>query len=43
MTRILVVDDEPQMLRALKINRIARGYEVETATDGASALRQAAD
>ncbi|WP_068161281.1 response regulator [Rhodococcus phenolicus] len=42
MTRILVVDDEPQILRALRINLTARGYEVITAADGAGALRAAA-
>ena len=41
MTRILVVDDEPQMLRALRINLQARGYEVHTAPDGAAALAAA--
>ena len=43
MTRVLVVDDEPQILRALRINLSARGYEVTTAVDGASALRAAAE
>ncbi len=43
MTRVLVVDDEPQILRALRINLSARGYEVSTAVDGASALRAAAE
>ncbi|MER6507560.1 response regulator [Nonomuraea sp. NPDC050227] len=43
MTRVLVVDDEPQILRALRINLAARHYEVAVAPDGASALRQAAD
>ncbi|MDP9847481.1 response regulator [Streptosporangium lutulentum] len=43
MTRILVVDDEPQLLRALRINLAARHYEVAVAPDGGSALRQAAD
>ncbi len=43
MTRILVVDDEPQILRALRINLAARRYEVEVAADGSSALRAAAD
>jgi len=38
VTRILVVDDEPQIVRALRINLRARHYEVDTATDGASAL-----
>ncbi|BAL86970.1 putative two-component system response regulator [Actinoplanes missouriensis 431] len=42
MTRILVVDDEPQIVRALRINLKARGYEVDTARDGASALHLAA-
>ncbi|MGW0809833.1 response regulator [Nonomuraea sp. NPDC002799] len=43
MTRILVVDDEPQILRALRINLAARHYEVDVAGDGASALRAAVD
>ena len=42
MTRALVVDDEPQILRALKINLSARGYEVQVAKDGRSALDAAA-
>ena len=41
MTRVLVVDDEPQIVRALEINLRARGYDVSTAVDGASALREA--
>ncbi|MEU4545132.1 response regulator [Nonomuraea dietziae] len=43
MTRVLVVDDEPQILRALRINLAAREYEVAVAEDGNAALRQAAD
>ncbi|WP_157249223.1 response regulator [Nonomuraea typhae] len=43
MTRILVVDDEPQILRALRINLVARHYEVAVAQDGGTALREAAD
>ncbi|GLW25516.1 MULTISPECIES: response regulator [Microbispora] len=43
MTRVLVVDDEPQILRALRINLVARHYEVATAADGGTALRQAAE
>ncbi|MFL6022615.1 MAG: response regulator [Marmoricola sp.] len=39
MTRVLVVDDEPQLLRALGINLRARGYEVQPAATGAEALR----
>ncbi|MDQ6642389.1 MAG: response regulator [Actinomycetota bacterium] len=42
MTRVLVVDDEPQILRALAINLRARGYDVHTAPDGTSALQVAA-
>jgi two-component system KDP operon response regulator KdpE len=42
-TRVLVVDDEPQILRALRINLAARGYHVLTAQDGAAALRAAAE
>ena len=38
-----MVDDEPQLVRALRINLTARGYEVITAHDGAAALRAAAD
>jgi two-component system, OmpR family, KDP operon response regulator KdpE len=43
MTRVLVVDDEPQILRALRINLLARQYRVSTATTGAEALRAAVD
>jgi len=43
VTKVLVVDDEPQLVRALRINLTARGYEVITAHDGAAALRAAAD
>ncbi len=42
MTRVLVIDDEPQILRALRINLSVRGYEVSTAATGAEALRVAA-
>ncbi|WP_432883911.1 response regulator [Kribbella sp. CA-245084] len=42
MTRILVVDDEPQIVRALQINLKARGYEVHLAGTGTSALKVAA-
>ncbi|MFG2681663.1 response regulator [Streptomyces sp. NPDC048392] len=41
-TRVLVVDDEPQIARALVISLGARHYEVEAAHDGATALRLAA-
>ncbi|MET8306260.1 MULTISPECIES: response regulator [unclassified Micromonospora] len=42
MTRILVVDDEPQILRALRINLRARRYDVDVAGTGAAALKAAA-
>ncbi len=42
MTRILVVDDEPQILRALNTNLRARGYDVELAPTGQRALELAA-
>jgi two-component system, OmpR family, KDP operon response regulator KdpE len=42
MTRVLVVDDEASILRALRINLTARRYEVSTATDGAAGLSAAA-
>jgi two-component system, OmpR family, KDP operon response regulator KdpE len=42
MTRVLVVDDEPQIVRALSINLRARHYEVATAASGAEALEVAA-
>ncbi len=42
MTSVLVVDDEPQILRALAINLRARHYDVFTAVTGAGALAEAA-
>lgn len=42
MTKILVVEDDAALLRALAINLRARHFEVETAADGGSALRRAA-
>ena len=43
MTRVLVIDDEPQILRALQINLSARGYVVTAAATGAGGLRAAAE
>lgn len=43
MNRVLVVDDEPLIVRALTISLRARKYEVDTAYDGATALRLAAE
>ncbi len=42
MTLVLVVDDDIQIARALRINLSARGYRVAVAHDGAEALRAAA-
>ena len=41
MTRVLVVDDEPQFLRALETNLRGAGYDVETATTAHEALTAA--
>ena len=41
--KVLVVDDDPQILRTLRINLSANGYRVVLAPDGAAALRAAAD
>ena len=38
MTAVLVVDDDPHLLRALRITLQAHGYSVTTAADGRSAL-----
>ncbi|MGX1730712.1 response regulator [Streptomyces diastaticus] len=42
MTRVLVVEDDPQLVRALVLNLRARHYGVAAAPDGATALRLAA-
>ncbi|KAA0924329.1 MULTISPECIES: response regulator [unclassified Rhodococcus (in: high G+C Gram-positive bacteria)] len=41
--RVLVVDDEPQIVRALRINLNVRGFEVVSAANGGEALRVAAN
>lgn len=43
MTRVLVVDDDPQLLRALRINLRARHHDVHTAACGAQALTLASE
>ncbi|HWS57200.1 MAG TPA: response regulator [Actinotalea sp.] len=43
MTRILVVDDDPTLLRALTINLRARHYDVDAVATGGAALRHAAN
>ena len=39
--KILIADDDPQILRALRITLTARGYDVVTASDGRAALNAA--
>ena len=41
-TKILIVDDEPQILRALRTGLLAHGYDVVSAADGEEALDKAA-
>lgn len=41
--KVLLADDDPQMVRALAITLRARGYDVTTALDGADALARAGD
>lgn len=43
MISVLVVDDDVQLLRTLRIHLGARGYDVHTAVDGREALRLAAE
>lgn len=40
---ILIADDDPQILRALRITLTAKGYEIFTAADGAQAITAAID
>jgi two-component system KDP operon response regulator KdpE len=42
VTKVLVVDDEPQILRALATNLKVRGYDVDTAATGEEAVDRAA-
>jgi two-component system, OmpR family, KDP operon response regulator KdpE len=43
MSRILVVDDDATILRTLRINLKARGYDVVAVSSGRDALAEAAD
>ena len=43
MTKVLVVDDEPQIRRALSLNLGARAFEVVEASTGQSAIAMVAD
>ena len=38
--RVLVVDDEPDLLELVRVNLAQAGYEVDTAQDGAAALER---
>lgn len=38
MTRILIADDEPQILRFLRISLTSQGYDIIEAVDGAAAI-----
>ena len=40
-TRILLVDDEPDLVQLVSVRLVAAGYEVVTAYDGQEALEQA--
>jgi two-component system, OmpR family, KDP operon response regulator KdpE len=42
MTRVLVIDDDPHLSRALRITLRAAGHDVDTASDGRTALQLAA-
>jgi two-component system KDP operon response regulator KdpE len=39
--KILIADDDPQIIRALRVTLGARGYDILTAADGREALEQA--
>lgn len=41
--KILLADDDPQILRALRITLTAKGYDVRTAIDGAATIAAAID
>jgi two-component system, OmpR family, KDP operon response regulator KdpE len=42
MTKVLVVDDDPSLLKALRIGLTARGDDVLVARSGAEAINQVA-
>ena len=42
MSRVLVIDDDPRILKTLQVNLRARGYEVDLATNGEQGLQLAA-
>ncbi len=40
--KVLIADDDPQLVRALRITLAAHGYDVVAAADGAAAITLAA-
>ncbi len=42
MSRILIVDDQPHVIRVLKLNLETEGYQVDTAANGHEALQKIA-
>jgi CheY-like chemotaxis protein len=42
MPRVLVVDDDPSIVKLIEVNLTIEGYEVVTATDGSAALDEVA-
>ena len=43
MPRVLIVEDEPSILKFLSQNLVLRGFDVVVATDGREGLRQASE
>ncbi|MGO1347182.1 MAG: response regulator, partial [Bifidobacterium psychraerophilum] len=43
LMKILIADDDPQLLKALRITLRSQGYEIITAQDGESGIRKAID
>ena len=41
-TRVLIIEDDERMARALRVNLTARGYDVEVANDGSAGLTKLA-
>ena len=39
--RVLVVDDDPEIVRLIEVTLLANGFDVETASDGAEAVERA--
>jgi DNA-binding response OmpR family regulator len=41
MSKILIIDDEPELVKAIEVRLKANGYEVETAYDGEQGIKKA--